>query len=202
MKRLVVTAAAICLLIVLGAAGLWALESRESDRTGLAREEILTLDASTRATFLQVVDDHLQTAPERVGDTFLTDEKPELGPRTFCHEDLIEIRRKSANAYLVGVVATCEEFARSGDTLLSGTGFRSPLLVTLEAAKGRFEVRHVEETGDGSMNLPSIRAMFSPEGAPRAHELSGYGSPDLPEGTGDEARLAFGLPLTAKIVHP
>ncbi|WP_436761694.1 hypothetical protein [Streptosporangium sp. V21-05] len=200
MKRLVVTAVAICLLIVLGAAGWWTLESRGPDRTGLAREEILTLDASTRATFLQVVD-HLQTAPERVGNTFLTDEKPELGPRTFCHEVLIEIRRKSANAYLVGVVATCEEFARSGDALLSGTGFRSPLLVTLEATKGRFEVRYVEETGDGSNHLPSIRKMFSADAATRALDISNYGPPGLPRGTGDEARRAFGLPPTAKITR-
>ncbi|MER5647799.1 hypothetical protein [Streptosporangium sp. NPDC002524] len=200
MKRLVV--AAVCLPIVLGVVGWWALESRRPDLTGLAREEVLTLDASTRATFLRVIDDYLRTAPERVGNTFLAQEKPELDPRTFCHEDLVEIRRKSANAYLVGVVATCEEFARSGDVLLTGTGFRSPLLVTLEATGGRFEVRHVEEPGDGAMNLPSVRAMFSPDGAPRAHELSGNGSPGLTESTRDEARRAFGLPPTAKITHP
>ncbi|MGJ6961077.1 hypothetical protein ACSDR0_04145 [Streptosporangium sp. G11] len=201
MKRLVV-ATAVCLLVALGVAGLQAWEPRRPDLTGLAREEVLTLDASTRATFLRVVDDHLQTAPERVGNTFLTQERPELDPRMFCHEELVEIRRKSANAYLVGVVAMCEEFARSGDALLSGTGFRVPLLVTLEAAGGRFEVRHVREAGDGAENLPSIRAMFSPDGAPRAHELGGHGSPGLAERTGDEARRAFGLPSTAKIIHP
>ena len=95
----------------------------------------------------------------------------------------------------------CEELARSGNNLVTGTGYGAPQLLTMESVNGRFNVQHVDQPLDGSANIPTTRTMFSPAGAPRALELVGAGS-DLEDGNRKEARKTFGLPPDAKVVFP
>ncbi|WP_433412237.1 hypothetical protein ACQP1V_24980 [Microtetraspora malaysiensis] len=168
------------------------------DLAGTAQEQVISVDSSTRSALMEAADHFLETDPARNKGSFLATDKPALHPRMFCHEDLIEVRRKDPRL-LVGLMAWCEELARSGDKLVAGSGYGVPLLLTMQSVNGRFTVQHVDEPGDGDANIPTIRAMFSPEGAPRAIELAGAGS-DMEKGIRQEARRTFGLPPDAKVV--
>ncbi|MEU8205457.1 hypothetical protein [Streptosporangium sp. NPDC049046] len=53
---------------------------------------------------------------------------------------------------------------------------------------------------DGSLNTPSVREMFSPEGAPRALELAATGS-DMHDVVREEARETFGVPSGADVTY-
>ncbi|GAA4936237.1 hypothetical protein GCM10023334_045090 [Nonomuraea thailandensis] len=187
-----------------------ALPDRGSFRagvTGTAVEEVLRVDSATRAALLEAADRHLETDPGRVGQYLLITERPELRPRVFCREEFVEVRRKDPHL-LLGVVAACLELARSGAGLVGGSGFHSPLLLTVERAGERageqagerFAVREVEEPLDGDMNLPSIRRMFSPEGAPRAVDLEAGGR-ETQQALDDEACRVFGLPAGTEVTY-
>ncbi|WP_433367458.1 hypothetical protein [Streptosporangium sp. CA-115845] len=117
----------------------------------------------------------------------------------FCHEEFVEVRRTSSQL-LLGVVAVCEELARSGTLLVGGTGYRTSLLLTVESVNGGFTVRQVEEPLDGDLNIPSVREMFSPGGAPRALELAATGS-DMHDVVREEAREVFGLPSDTDVTY-
>ncbi|SPL93750.1 unnamed protein product [[Actinomadura] parvosata subsp. kistnae] len=167
---------------------------------GAAGEEVLRVGSATRAALLDAADRHLETDPARIGHYLLTAERPELRPRVFCREEFVEVRRKGSYL-LLGVVAACEELARSGTRLLGGTGFRSALLLTVGRDDGgRFTVREVEEPLDGDGNLPSIRAMFSPEGAQRAVELQEDGAGAHRAIAGEACRV-FGLPAGTAVTY-
>jgi hypothetical protein len=56
--------------------------------------------------------------------------RPELGPRWFSVEHVIETRRPG-DEVRVGMAALCEEYARDGSTLLTGSGERAAKVVDL-----------------------------------------------------------------------
>ncbi|UBU13397.1 hypothetical protein [Nonomuraea gerenzanensis] len=170
-----------------------------SEVVGTAVEEVLEVDPAQRAALLEAADRFLETDPDRNGRDLLRTERPELGPRTFCREEFVEVRRKDPHL-LLGIVASCMELARSGDTLVAGSGFGGPLLLTVERAGGRYAVREVREPLDGDRNLPSIREMFSPEGAPRAVVAQSDGG-ELHEAVVEEARRVFGLPAGTELTY-
>lgn len=171
------------------------------DLTGTAQEQVISVDSSTRSALMEAADHFLETDPARNKGNLLATDKPALHPRMFCHEDLIEVRRKDPQLLLVGLMAWCEELARSGEKLVAGSGYGVPLLLTMQSVNGGFTVQHVDEPADGDENIPTTRAMFSPEGAPRAIELAGAES-DLEKGIREEARRTFGLPPDAKALLP
>ncbi|TYB56364.1 hypothetical protein FXF51_43835 [Nonomuraea sp. PA05] len=162
------------------------------DATGEATEEVLEVGSAKRAALMAAADRFLETDPRRNAHNVLAEEMPELGPRTFCREEFVEVRRKDPRL-LLGIVAACEEYARHGGVLVTGSGFRAPLLLTVEPAGKGFVVRAVEEPLDGDMNWPSVRTMFSPGGAPRALDLQAEGS-YLHRAIEEDARRAWGLP--------
>ncbi|MBT2231777.1 hypothetical protein [Nonomuraea sp. NEAU-A123] len=170
-----------------------------SDVAGTAPEEVISVNPGMRATLLEVADRYLEKDSDRVG-VVLASERPELNPKMFCHEELIEVRRRD-HQLLLGLVAGCEELARSGNVLIEGGGAILPLLLTVQPADGRFSVVHVQESEDGALYSSSIRKMFSPDGAPRALELSGDGR-ETSEAVREEARWVFGLPLDAPVTIP
>ncbi|GII52432.1 hypothetical protein Pth03_08210 [Planotetraspora thailandica] len=188
--------AVVVLLLAVGGAVLLVPRLSKPDLAGTAREQVVTVDPPTRTVLMEAADHFLETDPGRNEHNFLAAEKPDLRPRVFCREELIEVRRKDPQL-LVGLMAWCEELARSGGTLTLGSGYAVPLLLTMESVGGRYAVRDVEEPLDGEANIPTTRAMFSPEGAPRAIELASAGS-DM-KGVRAEARKAFGLPPDAPI---
>ncbi|WP_030918214.1 hypothetical protein [Streptosporangium amethystogenes] len=175
------------------------LQPRWPDVAGTAKEEIVSVDSSTRAAFLEAADRFLETDPDRVGNYVLASDRPDLSPRVFCHEEFVEVRRKNRQL-LLGIVAACQELARSGPLLVGGSGYRTVLLLTVESVDGRLTVRQVEEPLDGDLNIPSVREMFSPRGAPRALELvaTGSGMHDVVE---EEAREVFGLPSDTDVTY-
>ncbi|MEV7804593.1 hypothetical protein AB0O28_16755 [Microbispora sp. NPDC088329] len=188
------------LVLVVAVAGGVVLIPRLSgpDLPGTASEQVISVDSSTRTALMATADHFLETDSVRNEGNYLAAAQSALHPRMFCEEDLIEVRRKDARL-LVGLVARCEELARSGDKLVSGTGYGVPLLLTMESVNGRFAVRHVDEPADGAEYASSTRALFSPEGAPRAIELAGAGW-DMENSIYPEARRTFGLPPDARVV--
>ncbi|GAA2213053.1 hypothetical protein GCM10009850_085150 [Nonomuraea monospora] len=170
-----------------------ALSHHGPDATGKATEEVLEVGSAKRAALMAAADRFLETDPRRNAYNVLAKEMPELGPRTFCREEFIEVRRKDPRLLLLGIVAACQEYARRGGVLVTGSGFRSPLLLTVEPVGAGFAVREVEEPLDGDMNWPTVRAMFSPGGAPRALDLQAEGA-YLHRAIEADARRAWGLP--------
>ncbi|MBG0814157.1 hypothetical protein [Planomonospora sp. ID82291] len=181
-------------MVLVIAAVAWSVVLRPywSGVEGKAGEEVVPVDASTREALLGAADRFLETDPGRVGGYVLAVDRPDLAPRVFYHEEFVEVRRKGPRL-LLGIVAACEELARSGSLLIGGSGYRTSLLLTVEPVGGRFAVRRAEEPLDGDLNRPSVLAMFSPEGAPRALELEATGS-DMHDALEEEARRAFALP--------
>ncbi|MFD0883033.1 hypothetical protein ACFQ08_00415 [Streptosporangium algeriense] len=167
--------------------------------TGRAEEEVVSVDSSTREALLEAADRFLETDPKRVGSYVLASERPDLIPRVFCHEEFIEVRRKDRQL-LLGIVAVCEELARSGASLVGGTGYRTSLLLTIESVNGGLAVRQVEEASDGALNVPSVREMFSFWGAPRALDLAATGS-GMHDVVRETAREAFGLPSGTDVTY-
>ncbi|GII30128.1 hypothetical protein [Planotetraspora mira] len=188
--------------LVAAIAGAFVLVPRLSgpDYAGTAEEEVISVDSSTRTALMEAADRFLEADPRLNEGDLLAADEPGLNPRVFCHEDLIEVRRKGPRL-LVGVMTWCEELARRGNRLVSGTGYGAPQLLTMESVNGRFTVQHVDEPTDGEANISTTRAMFSPEGAPRAIEMAGAGW-DPENGIYEEARRTFGLPPDAKVVNP
>lgn len=176
-----------------------ALQPSWSDATGTAGEEVVSVDSSTREALLEAADRFLETDPDRVGSYVLVSGRPDLSPRVFCHEEFVEVRRKSSQL-LLGIVAACEELARSGTLLVGGSGYRTSLLLTVEPGDGRLTVRQVKEPLDGDLNVPSVRELFSPLGAPRALELAATGS-EMHDVVEEEAREAFGLPSDTDVTY-
>lgn len=170
----------------------------ESD-AGTAPEKVISVGSAMRATLLEVADRYLEKNSERIG-TVLASEKPELHPKMFCHEELIEVRRRDPQL-LLGLVAWCEELARTGNVLIEGGGAIIPLLLTVQPADGHFSVVNVQESEDGALYASSIRKMFSPDGAPQALKLAGAGR-ETSEALREEARWTFGLPLDAPVTFP
>lgn len=167
--------------------------------TGKAEEEVVWVDSSTREALIEVADRFLETDSDRVGNYVLASDRPDLNPRVFCHEEFVEVRRKGSDL-LLGIVAACEELARSGTLLVGGSGYRTSLLLTVESADGRLAVRQVKEPLDGDLNTPSVREMFSFWGAPRALRLEATGS-DMHDVVREAACEVFGLPSDTDVTY-
>ena len=151
-----------------------------------------TVDPAMRAEVLPVLDRHLETYPLGLDRTsLLATQTPRLHPRWFCSEHVLEARPRP-DRLLVGVDATCSEFARDGDRLVAGTGFRAPLLVTLARRNGGLMVVGVEAPRDGSF-ATDINRMLSPAGRRAYWRHEGAVWPDEPE-PAVAARAAFWLP--------
>lgn len=186
--------------VILASAGVvWVVPRLFESDAGTAPEEVVSVGSAMRATLLEVADRYLEKNSARVG-TVLASEKPELNPKLFCDEELIEVRRRDPQL-LLGLVAWCEELARSGNVLIEGGGAITPLLLAVQPADGHFSVVQVKESEDGALSVPSIRKMFSPDGAPQALELSGAGR-ETSDALREEARWTFGLPLDAPVTFP
>lgn len=194
------TWAIVALALVVAGAVLLVPRLSGPDVAGTAQEEVISVDSPTRTALMEAADHFLETDPGLNQGNYLATTQPALKPRVFCREDLIEVRRKDPRL-LVGLMTWCEELARSGNNLVTGTGYGTPQLLTMESVNGRFTVQHVDQPPDGSGNTATTRTMFSPAGAPRALELEGAGS-DLEEGIRKEARKTFELQPDAKVVFP
>jgi hypothetical protein len=89
---------------------------------------------------LPVIDEHLELQVTRGA---LAAERPDLRPRWFCAERVIEIRR-AGDELAVGLDVRCEEYARWGETLVTGTGGHGPQLALLSGGPDRYVVRRIE----------------------------------------------------------
>lgn len=117
---------------------------------------------------------------------------PALSARWFCVEQVIEIRR-SGDELSVGIDALCEEYARDGDELLTGSGEHCPKVIVLVADADGYRVVRVDVPPDGAGFTPWVERNFSDAGARELNRLS------LPPDTAAQAREAFGLPPDAPV---
>ncbi|GAA3094609.1 hypothetical protein [Streptosporangium carneum] len=186
--------------LALGIAGWMIWQLQTPDSTGLAREQVVAVGPKTRAALMDAVDQYLETTdPKREKPQVLAALKPELKPRMFCHEDLVEVRQKSENQQLVGLGASCEEYALVGRKLLASSQYKNLALLTVDSTGGRYQVVEIQEALEGDLLRSSVREMFSAEGAPRALEISGSDFAALSEANRVEGRKTFGLPPNAEI---
>ncbi|WP_158880392.1 hypothetical protein [Amycolatopsis anabasis] len=84
-------------------------------------------DADLENSALPVIDEYLHASPfgpGTAGSGTLSRSFPQLGPRWFCTERIVE-SRLDGDELRVGLDTACEEFARRGDALVQGTGTRA-----------------------------------------------------------------------------
>lgn len=144
-----------------------------------------SVDSGLAAEVLPAIDAELERGP---WPGLLSSARPELGPRWFCVEHVIEIRR-SGNQVRVGVTALCEEYAREGKTLLTGSGEHAAKVVDLVAEAGGYRVTRVDAAPDGPVRDWWLAHGFSDAGVRQANEpLS------TDDTTAPQACEAFGLP--------
>ncbi len=200
MKSLPLVSGILGATLVLGVAGWTIWQLQEPDSTGLAREQVVAIGPKTRVALMDAVDRYLETPdPKREQPHILAALKPELNPRTFCHENLVEVRQKSDSQQLVGLAVACEEYARSDKKLLASSQYQALALLTVDSTGGHYQVVEVQEALEGDLLRSSVREMFSRDGAPRALEINDSGFPALVEENRTEGRKAFGLPQNAEI---
>ncbi|MER7130400.1 hypothetical protein [Streptosporangium saharense] len=200
MKSLPLTSGILGGVLVLGVAGWMIWQLQEPDSTGLAREPVVVIGQKTRASLLAAVDQYLETAdPKREKPQVLAALKPELKPKMICHENLIEVRQKSESQQLVGIAASCEEYAKIGQKLLASSQYKNLSLLTVEAAGETYRVVDIQEALEGDLLRSSVREMFSAEAAPRALEIGETGFSALSAENQVEGRKVFGLPQDAEI---
>jgi len=123
---------------------------------------------------------------------------PKLNSRTFCTAAIIEIRRAGPR-WRVGMVTWCEEYARRGHSLVTGSGsIFNEVMVLAGAAGGDYRV--VSAVGDSwaqDADPGWIDRHFS-RGA--AREINSRGWPALPN-PAVQARRAFGFPPGTPVVN-
>jgi hypothetical protein len=154
------------------------------------------VDVEEARAVLPLIDEHLERGP---WPGLLTTTRPDLEPRWFCEEQVIETRRDGAELR-VGLVASCSEFGRVDDALLEGSGEMSAKLAVLAGRPDRWEVIRIESPPPGHAATEWERARFSPVAVKhlRRHEVS----PGLSEALTAQARLAFGLPPDSPVRFP
>jgi hypothetical protein len=143
-----------------------------------------SVDSGLAAAVLPAIDDELERGP---WPGLLSTARPELEPRWFCVERVIETRR-SGDEVRVGVTALCEEYARDGATLFTGSGERAAKVVDLVAEAGGYRVTGVDAAPDGPIRDWWVAHGFTEAGARQANSLLAG------ETTAPQARAAFGLP--------
>ncbi len=153
-------------------------------------DEMPTVDDAVVHDALPPIDEHLRANAWTgvLADSGFTD------VRWVCTRKVIETR-PDGDRVKVGLVANCDEVAREGGGLVTGSGFRQPMVYLVERAQGGYRVLDREVAKDGSAYSPSVKAMFSWMGARRVLEGS---TPDDPA---TAAPAAFGLP-DGTPVHP
>lgn len=143
------------------------------------------VDRGLAAEVLPAIDAELERGP---WPGLLSSERPELGPRWFCVEHVVETQQMG-DRVRVGVVALCEEYARDGRTLLVGSGEHAAKVVDLVAEAGGYRVTGVDTAPDGPIRDWWLAHGFSDAGVRQANQL--LASQDT---TAPQAREAFGLP--------
>jgi hypothetical protein len=143
------------------------------------------VDSGLAAAVLPVIDEELERGP---WPGLLSNARPELEPRWFCVEHVVETRRPG-NEVRVGLTALCEEYARDGATLLTGSGERVAKVVDLVVAATGYRVIGIDAAPDGPFQDWWLAHGFTETGARQANELLLAG-----ETTAPQARQAFGLP--------
>lgn len=162
----------------------------------LGRTSPPVVDKAQEQSMLPAIHEQLERGP---WEGMLRSARPDLVPRWFCSEHVIEIRPDGPTS-LVGLQARCQEFGRDGGSLVEGSGESGPQLVTLLGDPGNYRVGQVRHARDGSEFTTSVRQMFSPAGAAEALRLEGNASGVLAD-PAVEARRLFGLPPDAPITR-
>ncbi|WP_409496607.1 hypothetical protein [Amycolatopsis sp. cmx-11-12] len=147
-------------------------------------DEMPTVDDAVAREALPPIDEHLRANgwTGTLADSGLPD------VRWVCTQKVIETR-PDGDRVKVGLVASCDEVAKEGGGLVTGSGFRRrPMVYRVERTPDGYRVLDRELAKDGAGYSPSVKAMFSWVGARRV--LHGA-SPDSPETV---SPAAFGLP--------
>ncbi|MFG2000738.1 hypothetical protein ACGFNU_16500 [Spirillospora sp. NPDC048911] len=150
-----------------------------------------TVEGHLRTELIPLIQAHLETKAKLGG---ALDAQPELKSRWFCDLELIEIEQRGPDL-LAGVYTSCQEYARKGTSLLAGTGFLSPMRITVRSGG----VTAIEQPLDGAGFRPTMSRMFSAAGERRVFDLIDSGSPFGSDHLPTRARRAFVLPGNAPI---
>ncbi|MCH6159869.1 hypothetical protein [Streptomyces marispadix] len=154
------------------------------------------VDPQLRRAIQPVVHDALLDSLRKEPHGYQQTRRSELKPRWFCVERIIEIRHQRGELR-AGVQSDCEEFARSGDHLLAGTGEVVPWIFRIKKDSDGYRVLGKETGPDGAGSGEWIDREFSEAGAAELDDGPGW--------TGDAeieavARRHFDLPADAKVV--
>jgi hypothetical protein len=149
------------------------------------------VDEALAAAVSPVIDEHLEQGP---WPGLLSTARPELGPRWFCEEQVVEIRR-TGDDLRVGVTALCEEYARDGATLFTGSGEHAAKIVDLAEEGAGYRVTGVKAAPDGVIENWWLTNGLSEAGVRHANKLLRAGGGT----TAPQARQAFGLPDDAPV---
>lgn len=128
------------------------------------------------------------------GTGYLASKYPALTVRDFCTIRIIEVRRAGPR-WLVGLSASCGEFARRGGTLLEGTGGDGNAVLTLTRDHGRYRAAWLA-VSPPYPDQAWVAAHFS---AGAAAELDADTAPMTPYPV-SQARRAFGLSPTSPAI--
>jgi hypothetical protein len=128
----------------------------------------------------------------------LAESYPQLHSRVFCTATIIEIR-PDGRRWRVGMVTACEEYARRGHTLLTGTGGGSDEVMVLARAAGRYRV--VSAVSDNEPIAPDPGWIDRHFSRAAAYEIN-YGTWPAPSDPAVLARRAFGFPPGTPAVNP
>jgi len=158
--------------VVVAAAGWWIVDEMPTVDDAVAREALPPIDEHLRANGWS----------GRLAGLGLAD------VRWVCTQKVIETR-PDGERVKIGLVASCDEVAKEGNGLVTGSGFRrQPMVYRVERTPDGYRVLDRQLAMDGAGHSPSIKAMFSWVGARRV--LDGA-SPDDPKSV---SAAAFGLP--------
>ena len=117
--------------------------------------------------------------------------------RWSCAVDAIE-SRTTPTGLRVGLLASCAEYLRSGDRLVTDASYASPLVVLLTRRGSGYVPVRVRHPRQPTRFVWSVRRMFTPDGARTALRASASGAYPDPA---PAARRGFRLPPDAPIVQ-
>lgn len=151
--------------------------------TGSQRHEPARVDRATEDAALAVVDARLRTGWGGL-------RVPATGPAEpgwACTQLVIESAWHGTDLR-VGLVASCEQFVRAPDALVSRAGYSAvPMVVTLIRDPDGLRIAGIEQAQDGGGLPASIRRMFTAQGAAVVLDGARPASPNT------VARQVFGL---------
>lgn len=147
-------------------------------------DEMPTVDDAVVREALPSIDEHLRA---NAWSGLLASNSGLADIRWVCTQKVIETR-PDGDRVKVGLVANCDEYGRESGGLVTGSGFRQPMVYLVEHADQGYRVLDRELAKDGAAYSPSVKAMFSWIGSRRV--LDGAS----PEDPATVAPAAFGLP--------